>query len=62
MEHPKPDRAVYRTCTRCEERWPEVNIWQEHCDYYGKIICEDCITELYIAPHQEELYNWQYED
>ncbi len=56
------NRSVYGTCTRCEEGWPEVNIWKKDCDYHGKIICEDCVTELYIAPQHEELYNWQYED
>jgi len=28
----------------------------------GKLMCEECYTEKYIAPHCEEMYNWQHEE
>ena len=47
-----------KLCPTCKEN--PVDAW---CTLQtGKLMCEECYTEKYIAPHCEEMYNWQHEE
>jgi len=46
-------------CEICAGDEPAVEYYSKKAGYD---ICETCFTELFIAPEQEALYNWQYEE